>query len=109
MGVSYRQRDVLPMPPLASSNMPPANSTSRCTARRLGRKGHHRDWENDAITALNMLGGRGLSEPEPGAVLGSGTARASAHVSSAFSALGPPDSDINPQGALTELLQNAGL
>ena len=99
------QRDILPLPLFDDHSLHDTSYMSRGTRRRLVRRNLSRSWENDAVRAINDLGGHKFSALRDDRTVGVTTRLASAEIANAFAALGAPDQSLpSPESALTELL-----
>ena len=106
---SCRQRDILPLPLFDECSFDPNVKVSRAVERRICRRGHAQRWANQAIRTLNKLGGHGLSEPDPSAVLGKGSKDALDGIAARFREFSITDCDLSPDGAFRELLAKSGV
>ena len=106
---SARQRDLFPLPFLEECPLDARAGLCRTTARRVSRKNKSLEAANDAILAINQLGGRGehpssLFPPPAIATV------ASQRIGEIFLKASPPPADLpSPEGALRELLGASGL
>ena len=107
--MACRQRDILPLPHFAENSLNRARILSRSVARRVVRANKPVQWANDAISALNELGGRGVSEPPPHSSLGAGSVAALSHIAASFDRIGDPPAQLSPEGALRELLGSTSI
>ena len=106
---SARQRDLFPLPFLEECPLDARAGLCRTTARRVSRKNKSLEAANDAILAINQLGGRGEHPsshfPPPAIAMA-----ASQRIGDIFLKASPPPADLpSPEGALRELLGASGL
>ena len=105
-----RQRDILPLPNFDSFDLSCLSHVSRCSKRRILRKHHSISWANDAIDAINTLGGFSSPTEIPISKLSSASKQSLSIIADAFTRVGKLVKPIlSPEGAYAELLKNTSV
>ena len=97
-----RQRDLFPLPSF-DKHILDTQPVSRSIRRRIQKKNNNIDWANEGVRTLNHLSGVQSTDSDSCVAPNASSAESSQHLFDAYADMPPPDSELSPEGALSEL------